>query len=113
MKHGIRLLAACLAAWCVLLGTAALAEDTHELIVYFSNTGHTQEAALELAALTGADLARIERTEAYPSDNDAFLALAEQEIKDGVQPAITVTLSEGQPLTNLDGYDTIYVGYPI
>lgn len=113
MKHGIRLLAACLAAWCVLLGTAALAEDTHELIVYFSSTGNTQEAALELAALTGADLARIERTEAYPADNDAFLALAEQEIKDGVRPAITVTLSEGQPLTNLDGYDTIYVGYPI
>lgn len=79
MKHGIRLLVAFLAAWCVLFGVSALAEDTNGLVVYFSRTGNTQEAALELAALTGADLARIERTEPYPAGNDAFLALAEQD----------------------------------
>lgn len=115
MKHGFRCMLACLAALCALLGATAFAEDAQPqvLIAYYSLTGNTQEAALELARLTGGDLARIERVQAYPEDNDAFLKLAEQEIKEGIKPEITVTLSGGQALENLSGYDFIYVGYPI
>ncbi|MDO5377994.1 MAG: cyclophilin-like fold protein [Clostridia bacterium] len=115
MKVGIRCMLACLAALCALLGTAALAEDAQPrtLIAYYSHTGNTQEAATELAGLTGGDLARIERAQAYPEDNDAFLELAEQEIKEGAKPEITVTLSDGRELTGLADYDIVYVGYPI
>lgn len=115
MKHVFRCVLACLAALCALLGTTAFAEDAQPqvLIAYYSYTGNTQEAALELARLTGGDLARIERAQAYPEDNDAFLKLAEREIREGDKPDITVTLSGGQALEDLSGYDFIYVGYPI
>lgn len=115
MKHMFRCMFACLAALCALLGTTAFAEGAQPqvLIAYYSYTGNTQEAALELARLTGGDLARIERAQAYPEDNDAFLKLAEREIREGTEPDITVTLSGGQALEDLSGYDFVYVGYPI
>lgn len=114
MKYGFRCMFACLAVLCALLGTMAFAEDAQPrvLIAYYSHTGNTQEAALELAELTGGDLARIERVHAYPEDNDAFLELAEQEIQEGAKPEITVTRAGGEALESLGGYDVIYVGYP-
>lgn len=115
MKYGFRRMLACLAAVCVLLGATAFAEDARPrvLIAYYSLTGTTQEAALELAKLTGGDLARIERAQAYPEDNDAFLELAEREIREGAKPQITAALSDGRELASLGGYDIIYIGYPI
>lgn len=83
-------------------------EDTSEnnggiLIAYFSHTGNTEEAAQMIAKFTGGDLAEIKRTEEYGDLQEE----AEAEIRNGIHPEITVSVS------NVEDYDTVFVGYPI
>lgn len=73
------------------------------LIAYFSHTGNTAEAAQTIAEYTGGDLAEIKRAEEYGDLQEE----AEVEIQNGVHPEITVSIS------NMEDYDTIFVGYPI
>lgn len=73
------------------------------LIAYFSHTGNTREAAQVIAECTGGDLAEIKRAEEYGDLQEE----AEAEILDGVHPEITVSVD------SIEGYDTIFVGYPI
>ena len=73
------------------------------LVAYFSYTGNTEEAAQQIAEDTGGDLARIERSEPY----DDVQTEGEDELESNARPEITV-----EP-DSIDGYDTIFVGYPI
>lgn len=73
------------------------------LIAYFSHTGNTREAAQKIAEYTDGDLAEIKRAEEYEDLQEE----AEVEIQDEIHPEITVSVS------NVGGYDTIFVGYPI
>lgn len=73
------------------------------LIAYFSHTGNTEEAAQVIAEYTGGDLAEIKRAEKYGDLQEE----AEVEIQDGVHPEITVSVD------SIEGYDTVFVGYPI
>ena len=73
------------------------------LIAYFSHTGNTEEAAQMIAEYTGGDLAEIQRAEEYGDLQEE----AEAEILDGVHPEISVSVD------SIEGYDTIFVGYPI
>ncbi len=73
------------------------------LIAYFSHTGNTAEAAQAIAEYTGGDLAEIKRAEEYGDLQEE----AEVEIKDGIHPEITVSIS------NAEDYDTVFVGFPI
>ena len=77
--------------------------DGNVLVAYFSYTGNTEEVAQMIAEYTGSDLAEIERAEEYGNLQEE----AEVEILDGVHPEITVSVD------NIEGYDTIFVGYPI
>lgn len=77
--------------------------DGTVLIAYFSHTGNTEEVAQMIAEYTGGDLAEIQRAEEY---GDLYEE-AEAEILDGVHPEITVSVD------SIEGYDTIFVGYPI
>lgn len=81
--------------------------NTDTLIVYYSFSGNTKAAAEELQRLTGGDIAAITRTQDYPSDNDAFTEMAEQEILDKSTPEISLSVD------SIDEYDVIFVGYPI
>lgn len=76
--------------------------DGNVLVAYFSYTGNTEEVAQMIAEYTGSDLAEIERAEEYGNLQEE----AEVEILDGVHPEITVSVD------NIEGYDTIFVGYP-
>ena len=78
-------------------------ENGRILIAYFSHTGNTAEAAQAIAEYTGGDLAEIKREEEYGDLQEE----AEVEIKDGIHPDITVSVS------NVEDYDTVFVGYPI
>ena len=78
-------------------------ENGRILIAYFSHTGNTAEAAQAIAEYTGGDLAEIKREEEYGDLQEE----AEVEIKDGIHPEITVSVS------NVEDYDTVFVGYPI
>jgi flavodoxin len=73
------------------------------LIAYFSYTGNTEEVAQMIAEYTGGTLAEIQRTEEYGDLQEE----AEAEILDGIHPEITVSVD------SIEGYDTIFVGYPI
>lgn len=81
------------------------------LVVYFSATGTTKSVAQKLAAQAGADLFEIVPEKPYTSsdldynDNSSRSTL---EMKDATsRPGI----AGGQ--ISLDGYDTVFIGYPI
>ncbi|MBQ8928394.1 MAG: hypothetical protein IJ055_09020 [Oscillospiraceae bacterium] len=80
------------------------------LVVYFSRTGNTEKIAAYLIELTDADSYVIEAAVPYTDadiryQNDCR-ANREQNDK-AVRPEIA------SPLASLDGYDTIFLGYPI
>ncbi len=79
------------------------ADGGNVLVAYFSYTGNTKEVAQIIAEYTGGDLAEIQRAEEYGDLQEE----AEAEILDGVHPEITVSVD------SIEGYDTIFVGYPI
>lgn len=83
------------------------ATDRNVLVAYFSYSGNTKEVAEQISELTGGTLAEIQRKEAYPTNNDEFTEMAENEIKNGDRPEITVSVD------NVEKYDTVFVGYPI
>lgn len=86
-------------------GEEANAADSSNktLVVYFSHSGNTEEAAKQIADYTGADLAQIERAEPYTNVNEE----GEEELNSNARPEITVS-AEG-----IEDYETIFVGYPI
>ena len=81
------------------------------LVVYFSATGTTKGVAERLASVTGADLYEIVPAEPYTDEdlnyNDRTTRATREQNDKSVRPQIA-----GEPLS-LDGYATIYIGYPI
>lgn len=76
------------------------------LVVYFSHTGTTEEVANEIIAQTGADVFEIVPTEAYTSDYNTLLDIAQRELDENARPAITGSVED------ISQYDTIYLGWP-
>jgi len=87
------------------------ADEEKTLVVYFSATGTTKGVAERLASVTGADLYEIVPAEPYTAEdlnyNDKTTRATREQNDKSVRPQIA-----GEPLL-LDGYATIYVGYPI
>lgn len=87
-------------------------EEEHNpvLVVYFSATGTTRGIAERIASLTGADLAEIIPAEPYTAEDLSYndrttRATVEQNTPDA-RPEIANEIP-------LDGYTTVYLGYPI
>ncbi len=81
-----------------------------DLILYFSATGTTEKVAQTIADVTGGELVEIVPKEKYSSDdlnysNDNCRANKEQN-DSSARPAIENKI-------NIEGYTTIYIGYPI
>ncbi len=81
------------------------------LVAYFSATGHTKTIAEYLQAALDADLYEIVPQEPYTADDldynaDGCRANQEQN-DDSARPAISGSVD------NMDGYDVVFVGYPI
>lgn len=107
---GVMLMLTC--SMTALADTPQAPETGDVLVVYFSNTGNTQAIAELFAEALGADLYRIEPEIPYTdadldyNDDDSR---ANREMSDpSCRPAIA-----GEPLAAMDGYQTIYLGYPI
>ncbi|HBB72078.1 MAG TPA: hypothetical protein DCZ71_05670 [Ruminococcus sp.] len=81
------------------------------LVVYFSRTGNTEKIADYLTELTGADSYVIEAAVPYTDEDIAYnnsSCRANQEQNDKtVRPVIA------DPVTSIDPYDVIFLGYPI
>ena len=83
------------------------------LVVYFSATGNTEQAATYIADITGGDLFELEPAEPYTNEdlnyNDdnsrVSQEYADESLRDVELAADTVD--------NWDSYDTIFIGYPI
>lgn len=90
------------------------------LIVYYSRKGqnycsgsirdlekgNTEIVAEMISNLTGGDLFEIETVKEYPADYYACTDEANQELKSDARPEL-----KAYP-DSIDGYDTIFVGYP-
>lgn len=68
--------------------------------------GNTEAVARRLAALTGAELFQLVPCQPYSDQYDICIQQAQDDQRRNARPALE-TLPE-----SLDGYDTIYLGYP-
>lgn len=81
------------------------------LVVYFSATGTTKAVAETIAAITDADLYEIQAAQPY---TEADLNWHDSSCRSTVEQNDSSARPEigGEPVS-LDGYTTIYIGYPI
>lgn len=86
-------------------------ELSKALVVYFSCTGNTEEAALSIADQTGADVYEIVPEQPYTEadlDYQNEACRANQEMRDpSARPAMTGGVD------GLENYEVLYLGYPI
>jgi flavodoxin len=76
------------------------------LVTYFSHSGNTREIALQIKEATGADLFEIVPVNPYPTNYDAVVEQAKQELKVDYRPELKSAVS------NIASYDVIFVGSP-
>ncbi len=85
--------------------------DADVLVVYFSATGTTKGVAEKIASITGADLYEIKAAQEYTDEdldwNDSDSRTTHEQNDPEVRPEI------GSDPISLDGYSTIYIGFPI
>ena len=81
------------------------------LVVYFSATGNTRGVAEKIASITGADLYEIKAAQEYTDAdldwNDSDSRTTHEQNDPSARPEI------GSDPVSLEGYTTIYIGYPI
>ncbi len=70
-------------------------------------TGNTEKVALSLASFTGSDIFRIEQKNPYSASYEKCKKEARRDLALDARPEL-VSLPE-----SIDGYDMIYLGYPI
>lgn len=101
--------------------TTAVSDETHQevtagtgkdvLVIYFSETGTTKGVAEMIADITDGDLYEIKALEEYTDAdlnwNDSNSRSTKEQNDPSVRPAI------GSDPVSLEGYTTIYIGYPI
>lgn len=85
--------------------------DKDVLVIYFSATGTTKGVAEMIADITDGDLYEIKALEEYTDEdlnwNDSNSRSTKEQDDPSARPAI------GSDTISLDGYTTIYIGYPI
>lgn len=87
--------------------------DKKILVVYFSATGNTKEAAGYIASVTGGDLFELVPTEPYSSEDldwrdENSRVVYKHDHPDERKVALTATT-----IDSFNEYDTVFIGYPI
>ena len=81
------------------------------LVVYFSATGTTKGVAEKIASITNADIYQIKPAQEYTTEdldwNDSDSRTTHEQNDPSVRPEI------GSDPVSLDGYSTVYIGFPI
>lgn len=118
MKHKFRWLTMFIISVVALLGlliggnslknhqVSAASKNNRTLIIYFSMSGTTKQAAEQIQKDTGADIVRLHRAQPYPKGYDNYARVADRERRQNIHPAIR------RNIPNLDKYDTVLVGFP-
>ena len=81
------------------------------LVVYFSCTGTTKGVAKRIATITGADLYEIKAKEDYTEADLNYGDGESRTTKEQNDPSVRPEIGSEQ--ISLEGYKTIYIGYPI
>lgn len=91
--------------------TADSAAHSDVLVAYFSATGTTKGVAEKIAAVTGGDLYEILAAEPYSDEdlnyNDSSSRSTKEQNDKSIRPEI------GSEELSLEGYTTLYLGFPI
>ncbi|MDT9605538.1 flavodoxin [Lactobacillus johnsonii] len=80
-------------------------KNTRTLIVYFSLTGTTKDAAQYIKKETGADIIRLRPEKAY-GDYDSAARRGDRERRNNIHPALATNIP------NFSKYQTVLIGYP-
>ena len=95
---------------------AASASETDRdniLVVYFSATGNTEEAASYIADLTGGDLFELEPTDPYTSEDLNWSDDSSRVSQEYDNEELREVELVANTVDNWDAYDTVFIGYPI
>ena len=76
------------------------------LVAYFSYSGNTREIANQIHKIVGGDIFEIQAAKPYPTDYDAVVKQARQELDSGYKPPLKTKVE------NINSYDLIFIGYP-
>ncbi len=82
------------------------ADNTDQLILYFSWSGNTRAVAEEISSQTGADIFEIIPETPYSDDYNEVLDTAQREQSENARPVISGAIDD------FNKYTTIFVGYP-
>lgn len=89
------------------------AQTKKPLVVYFSATGNTEQAATYIADLTGGDLFELEPVDPYSDEdlnyNNEDSRVSQEYENESLRHVELVT----DTVENWDSYDTVFIGYPI
>lgn len=95
-------------------GDAQQASGKKALVVYYTNTGRTEQVAKDLAKAKNADFMKIEPTNEYTKEdldyNNPDSRVSREHDDESLRDRIT--LKKTTP-DNWAEYDTVYIGYPI
>lgn len=89
------------------------ADTSKTLVVYFSASGNTEEAANYIAQITGGDLFELKPADPYTNDDLNWTddnSRVSQEYYDESLRDVELT---SDTVENWDSYDTVLIGYPI
>lgn len=83
------------------------------LVVYYSATGNTEEAANYIAAATGADVFELVPAEPYSDDDLDWTDDNSRVVYEHDNPDARVVELVESTVSDWESYDTIFIGYPI
>ena len=83
------------------------------LVVYFSATGNTEEAAGHIANLTGGDLFELEPVQPYTGEDLNYTDEDSRVSREYADETLRNVELVADTVENWDSYDTVFIGYPI
>ena len=83
------------------------------LVVYFSATGNTEQAANYIANITGGDLFELEPAEPYTDEDLNWTVDGSRVNQEHGDESLRDIELVSDTVENWDSYDTVFIGYPI
>ena len=88
-------------------------ENGSTLVIYFSATGNTEQAADYIADITGGDLFQLEPTDPYTDDDLNWTVDGSRVNQEHDDESLRDIELVADTVDNWDSYDTVFIGYPI
>ena len=93
--------------------TETSTETGKTLVVYFSATGNTEQAAGYIADITGGDLFELEPVDPYTDEELDWTVDGSRVNQEHEDESLRDIELVADTMDNWDSYDTVFIGYPI